>query len=153
MDMYRISCRVDLNRIYSYRSRRCRIYDEYVIVKKEQDDVEQLCSEYLWSGHGLTDEHYNGCRACDPSEDVDECHCGFKFTGCERVPVSTFKAVSGIQTLTTDNVKVYHAKRQAEYDAILLVRKQEREQQKALEKQKDAEIAAIEMKYKKRKTK
>lgn len=148
--LYRLTFRVDTNRVYHYESTQyCKTYVEYIIVGDVDPttNLPDLFYKYGWSQYGLTEEHYSGCRACDPSEDVDSRHCGFKCVGWELVPVDQFTMANPTDILTDEFVDKVTYERTKEWNQILKQREEKAERLRLRKKEEEDAIANIREKY------
>lgn len=87
--LVRVVFRVNVNRVYSCKDK--QNYSRYVEYMRfhssDAEHIDEYLTTYGWAKYGLTQEHYHGCRACDPVEDVDPQFCGFRVEQWEIVPV------------------------------------------------------------------
>lgn len=151
--LYRVRYSVDINRVYHYKTPHRRSwYTEWleipVEIAHDVDKIRDFLYRYGWAKYGLTDEHYNGCRACDPSEDVDPEWCGFKLSCYEPVPVKSYVPdTSQVMPLNEEILKLFEDTHKAQRNALVDDRRRQREEKKKLEQKRDREISEIKKKY------
>lgn len=143
--IYRAQYRVDKIRYPDrYMPQKYGLYVEYLdLPDSSPESHRKIIYDYGWAKYGLTEEHYKGCRACDPKEDVDSGWCGFK---------CTYEPVLAATELTWESVTEHLEAAQQKWDENVEEEKQRGLQLIALQKKEEEELMAIRNKYKKLKS-